>query len=304
MKFMTLMLIAIVIIAFVGCGAENPFIPTPADAVKIAGCITDIEKSEGKHYTIRADAACIDSLFDTSTDIITTQPESRTLASCAAPFGVDSQQILNDGILENNYKIGVVSDIDLERNDDGTWYVAKCRILSRTLRFQSPYPQQNDINDGDIIGFQAITSCSTTWRGTTCSYRSGKLIENISLQSADCQTDDVNQLSNPSTSIPVFAVKDDFVDVTGLIMAVETIKNFDPEPDDSADYHIVKAVMKCADGNLYRVDFVSSYRAEKFGIERTEVNRPSQTSFGEGDIITVKQTHNLISDSFGAYYEP
>ena len=305
MRFIIFAVIAVLVVAFAGCEAENPFTPTPADAVKIAGCITDIEKSEGKHYTIRADATCIDSIFNTPTDIITTEPESHTLTACTAPFGVDSQQILNDGMLDHNYKIGVVSDIDLERNDDGTWYINKCRILSRTLYFQSPHPQQNEINDGDIIGFQASTDCNTTWRGTTCWYTSGKLIENISLQSTDCQTDDVSQLSNPSTSMPILASKDDFVDVAGLIIAVETIKNLDSEPDNSADYHATKAVMKCADGNLYRVDFVSSYRAlTNLGSKELKSIVQSESAFGEGDVITVKQTFNLHSDSLMAYDKP
>ena len=273
---------------------------TPTVVQGVAGCYTGLN-IEGSAYKASFNKDCIDSLF-TSTD---NMPKSETLVmDCEFPFGVDSQQILNEGGLELHYKIGVVSDIDLERNDDGTWYIADCRILSRTLYFQAPYPQQNEINDGDIIGFQAITKCNTTWRGTTCWYSSGKLIENISLQSADCQIDDVNQLSNPSASIPSLATKDDFVDVTGLVMAVETIKNANLEPDDSADYHIRNAVMKCADGNLYRVGFTTSYRAEKFGIKRTEVNRPSQQAFGEGDIITVKQIYNLFTDSFTAYYEP
>lgn len=305
MKKCVSLLFVFFVVFSIGCDTGNPYLPTATDIVSMAGCIDDIEKSEGK-YILQADVRCVDGLFNEPTDVTPIQSEPTKFNGCSAPFGIDSQQILNEGILDIKYRIGVVSDINLERNDDGTWYIADCDILYKSLYFQAPYPQQHNFNDGDIIAFEAIRKSNTTWRGTVSWYSAGKFLENISEQSADCQIDDVSQLSNPSDSIPLFATKDDFVDVTGLIMAVQTVKNHDPEPDNPHDYLIAYAVMKCADGVLYKVTFETSYRADKFGTERVNVNRPSQDAFGEGDIITVKQTDNVstISDSFTAYYEP
>ena len=77
------------------------------------------------------------------------------------PFGVDSQKILNgDDIfgLRPKYVIGIVGDIDLEKNDDGTWYIDNCELSNfrdKNVYFVSPYPQQGDLKESDFIGFAA-----------------------------------------------------------------------------------------------------------------------------------------------------
>ena len=75
------------------------------------------------------------------------------------PFGVDSQKRLNKGILPSTYTIAIVSKPDFERNNDGTWYANNFQIsnyLDLTVLFASPYPQQNDLKEGDFIGVEAI----------------------------------------------------------------------------------------------------------------------------------------------------
>ena len=90
------------------------------------------------------------------------------------------------------------------------------------------------------------------------------------------------------------------------------MENEDPEPDDPSDYHIVQALMKCADGNLYIADFRSHRVVEENDFPDEKPRKfPSQDAFGEGDIITVMQTDSLsqgfrtqnLGLSFPAYYE-
>ena len=71
------------------------------------------------------------------------------------PFGVDSQKVLN----VNRYTIAIVSKLDFEKNDDGTWYAKNFQISNRfdhAVLFEPPYPQQNDLKEGDFIGIKAI----------------------------------------------------------------------------------------------------------------------------------------------------
>ena len=71
--------------------------------------------------------------------------------SCKGPYGIDSQKILSDRSGNPEYMIGIVSDINLEKNNDGTWYVHRCRLASSPftlpLTFASPYPQQYDLKE-------------------------------------------------------------------------------------------------------------------------------------------------------------
>ena len=77
-------------------------------------------------------------------------------------FGVDSQRMLNHS--DNfgpsrskfRYQIGIVSDIDLEKDDDGSWYIKSCSLPGSSMTrifFASPYPLQNDLMKGDFFGF-------------------------------------------------------------------------------------------------------------------------------------------------------
>ena len=178
---------------------------------------------------------------------------------CKGPFGVDSQQILNGDWRSPGYSIEVVGDIDLEKNNDGTWYVHACKLPSKantTVYFAPPYPQQNDLEEGDFIGFKG--NYNETLYGlqvVSSVYKSVKILDHISSQSVNCK---IRGLPVPSATIPLSSTIDDFVSVTGVVMAVETRKNSDPEPDDLSDYHIVTAVMKFANDRLYLVDFHDS----------------------------------------------
>ena len=67
MKLFTLSLFVIASVFTLGCSSENPMLPTAADVVNAAGCVTDIEKNEDGQYIVRADAECIDSLLDKQT---------------------------------------------------------------------------------------------------------------------------------------------------------------------------------------------------------------------------------------------
>ena len=201
------------------------------------------------------------------------------------PFGVDSQKILNgDDIfgLRPKYVIGIVGDIDLEKNDDGTWYIDNCELSNfrdKNVYFVSPYPQQGDLKESDFIGFAAHVA---PYLGFT----EGKMLENISSQSVNCRIDNIEVLSVP--------VKKRGVRVTGVVMAVEIRRNRNPEPDNPSDYLINRAVMKCADGNLYIANFDSFSR-----------HSPSHDAFGEGDVVTVEYSYfegkNRLE--FAAYYK-
>ena len=248
----------------------------------------------------------------------------KTLPSvdCKGPFGVDSQKILNKGtdnqygsglVLDYEYRIGIVTKIDLEKNNDGTWYIDNCELSHLIpLHFTKPYPQQNDFKVGDIIGFKATQNNVGGLQSLHSFYfYSGEMLENISLQSSDCKIDNMIQLSNPSKAIPTSASEKHFVNVTGVIMAIQTIKNGDPEPDDPSDYHIHSAVMKCADNNLYKIFFPRYYMVGErgFPIRKTPLQRAGQEAFREGDVITVKQISSLSltintfsTPAFEAYY--
>lgn len=219
--------------------------------------------------------------------------------SYRGPFGVDSQKILTDHPADPKYKIGIVSSINLEKNDDGTWYVYYCRLfdsLAYSLTFTSPYPQQYDLNVGDFIGFSA----NIIKDNADFFYRNGRMLENISSQTAQCKIDNISGLSTPSYGVPLFAREKDWVIVTGVIMAVEIERNADPEPDNPDDFQIHAAVMKCADGKLYVVDFERPI-SELLNIKLP--NLPSHDAFGEGDVVTVIQTSSVENLSFDAYYK-
>ena len=99
------------------------------------------------------------------------------------PFGVDSQKLLNHMALPSTYVMCIVSKLDLEKNDDGTWYVNNFRLsnmLDMMVFFASPYPQQNDLKEGDFIGVKASPQ---PYKGKAY-YSDAKIIENISSQSA------------------------------------------------------------------------------------------------------------------------
>ena len=244
-----------------------------------------------------------------SADVNNADTESSSIGGCEGPFGADSQKILNDDVKSPEYEIGMVSKVDLEKNDDGTWYVHSCKMKlifgSYTLYFTSPYPQQNDLKEGDIIGFTA----KGTIREGSLSYHSGKMVEHISSQSVKCKIDDMNGLSTPSYTMPSF--EKDFVNLTGVIIAVQTEKNPDPEPDNPSDYLITKVVMKFSDGKLYIVDFgmnnfmYEGLRKRGLPTEIPSVNLPDQDAFGEGDVVTVTQTSSayVSEPMFSGYYK-
>ena len=243
--------------------------------------------------------------------VTSTKKETSLSSDCKGPFGFDSQKALNKSSIE--YKIGVVSEIDLEKNDDGTWYVDNCKLLDEngvfdiSLRFASPYPQQNDLKEGDFFGF-----ASQQYIGDSIDiyirYRSGKILENISSQSVKCDIDSIGELSTPAEG-------EELGDVTGVIMAIEIKENDDPEPDNPDDFQISQVVMKCADGNLYLVNLLgksfytllSSIWSPKNLEKYRGVNLPSYDTFGEGDVVTVMQestvSDTLNNPSFRAFYK-
>ena len=234
-----------------------------------------------------------------------TDAEISPTEDCKGPFGVDSQKILNDDP-DSAYEIGVVSSLDLEKNDDGTWYVDNCELSNwnnKSIYFTRPYPQQHDLKEGDFIGFTANFQSLIFGGKKTYYYTDVKVLDYISSQSTNCKIDGISGLSTPSRTILSSRrpSEEDFVNVTGLIMAVQTEKNNDPEPDDPSDYHIYQAAMKCADGQLYMVEFGINKAMFKY----INVNLPGSDAFGEGDIVTVRQTVKVDPDdsSFPAYYK-
>ena len=202
---------------------------------------------------------------------------------CKGPFGFDSQKISPETL---KYEIGVVSKIDLEKNPDGSWYVASCKFSNKigNVHFTSPYPQQNDLREGDFIGF---TASLQGVRGSNITYGSGKIFENISARSAKCKIDDLPQSSTPyAHEYMSWMMSFEKLNrpVTGVVMALNIGRNPDPEPDNPSDYLIYQVVMKCADGNLYLAGFSDA------------IDCPSHGTFVEGDIITVTQTIPVDDD--------
>ena len=217
------------------------------------------------------------------------------------PFGVDSQKLLNKGILPSTYMIAIVSKLDFERNNGGTWYANNFQVsnyLDLAVLFASPYPQQNDLKEGDFIGIKAIPrsykindfvsspikiDIHMKVRNDGTYFSKAKILENISSQSVNCNIDNISELSVPGVGR----------NVTGVIMAVEIKPNRNPEPDNPSDYVIRQAVMKCADGNLYIANF------------STSTHHPPSHAFGEGDVVTVgySYTDNRNRLEFAAYYK-
>ena len=237
--------------------------------------------------------------------------------SCKGPFGFDSQKILNEPPIINRltlscsmeYMIAIVSDVNLEKNNDGTWYVYSCNLLGYpglTVFFTSPNPQQNDLKEGNFIGITGefpysqdmMITRTRPWTVTA------KILDHISSQSLNCKIDDISVLSTPTGRI------EDIGYVTGVIMAVQIKKNRNPEPDNPDDYQIVKAAMKCADGKLYMVHFelhkgILDGAVGFSGDPVSNVNLPSHDAFGEGDVVTVTQTTptRIVAPIFEAYYK-
>ena len=248
-----------------------------------------------------------------SADSPDTESESSSTEGCKGPFGIDSQKILNDDT-DPKYMIGIVGDIDLERNNDGTWYINNCKLsnmLDEDLDFAAPYPKQNDLKEGNFIGFEAdFRVFESTFSGLISYYRTGKILDHISSQSVKCRIDDINGLSIPSQTMEMVGLsltpgERKFVDVTGVIMAVQTVKNEDPEPDNPSDYLIEVVAMKCADGNLYIANFRTFYTTMRAIDTAFNINLPSQEALGEGDIVTVKQASPISKSNltFWAYYK-
>ena len=148
-----------------------------------------------------------------SADFTNTQKGKSSSDGCKGPFGFDSQKALTDFppdvlLVTNNgygkfseikYYIGVVSEIDLEKNDDGTWYVANCSLSNDTrVHFKAPFPQQNELKKGDFIGFKATLVRQTIGDNY---YFKGEILEHLSSQSTDCKIDDIRQLTKPTKRI-------------------------------------------------------------------------------------------------------
>ena len=268
--------------------------------VVILGCApyntslgTQVAKEEKPTVDLKAQAASLLNLIQIQS----------SRESCKGPYGIDSQKILSDGWGNPEYMIGIVSDIDLEKNNDGTWYVHKCMLASyliTPLTFASPYPQQYDLKEGDFIGFkgdlQPIRAGGKNYR----TYHSVKILDYISSQSANCQV--IAGFPTPSKNVSFLGVRGEkFAMVTGIVMAVQTQKNSNPEPENPSNYYIVTAVMKFADGKLYIVDFPSSIfvqdsvpNSQLLKIDRVDTPHLSQDAFGEGDVVTVIQTSSTL----------
>ena len=267
------------------------------------------------------------STMDSQTAVVTKTTNTQTKIPSASgregQFGVDSQKVLNKGV-DPEYMIAIVTDIDLEKlekNNNGTWYVDSCKATTPSrhikLFFTSPYPQRYDLKKGDFIGFTAkYVAFEKKGSEEFAVYRSTKILDHISSQSVKRKIYGIRGLSTPSNRLPYASAKNDFVRVTGVVMAVQTIENENPEPDNPSDYLITDVVMKCADGNLYLASFhFHNFWAKLLGENRSKlysinvhpghehVNFPSQDAFGEGDVITVIQTYSVETfPYFAAYY--
>ena len=309
------LLFIIAMIAVGGC-AENPIIPDSVDVAAFVDCATDVEKVDG-NYIVRADAACIDGLLGVPVDASQVPPQS--IQGCEGPFGLDSGDettyIKNN--IHNSLDVGVVTDVNLERNADGSWYVHECKVwigygneydTAHTVRFRSPQPVQFEINKGDYISF---LSGGGIWRWQNIrvgliGFKNCELYENISTQSIACDVSAPNGVLEPSNSMEVLPSEEDFVKVTCLVLSVNLIRNFDPEPDNPDDYLIQKAVVKCADGNLYIARFTERFSLWKGNsLELINKYRPGQGTFNEGDVVTLTQISNLGPNGwyFNVYYE-
>ena len=170
-----------------------------------------------------------------SADFTNAQKGKSSSSDCKGPFGIDSQKISSEAL---EYMIGIVSNINLEKNPDGSWYIASCRLSNEvyTVRFAPPYPQQNDLREGDFIGY---TASPQSVRGSNITYGSGKIFENISAQSAKCKIDDLPHSSTPyAHEYMSWMMSFEKLNrpVTGVVMALNIGRNPDPEPDNPSDY--------------------------------------------------------------------
>ena len=316
MKFWEFFFI-ITIVVVGGCG-QNPIVPDSVDVVKLVGCATDVEKIDG-NYIVRADAACVDGLFPTPIDLSNAQREALTIEGCEGPFGLDSTDettYVKNNVHYNQY-LGFVTSVDLERNADGSWYVHECRVwlgfgneydTAHTVRFSVPQPAQFEINEGDYVSFLGGVPI---WRWSALrdgliGWQHCSLYENISTQSISCEVPASNGILKPSDTIKVLAGEKDFVKITCLVLSVNLIRNRDLEPDNPHDYLINKAVVRCADGNLYIARFVTHLSVwNENNFERVTKYQPGQGTFGEGDVIALTQVRNLGPNGwyFDVYYE-
>ena len=316
MKFWEFFFI-ITIVVVGGCG-QNPIVPDSVDVVKLVDCATDVEKVDGQ-YIVRANAACVDDLLGSPIDESNAQLEVGPIDGCEGPFGLDSgdETTYEKNNIRYNSYMGIVTDVDLERNADGSWYVHECKVwlgfgneydTAHTVRFKSPQPTQFQINDGDYINF---LSGGLIWRWKNLregliGFQNCELYENVSTQSISCEVPVPNDILKPSETIKVLPGEDDFVKIMCLVLSVNLIRNRDLEPDNPHDYLINKAVVRCADGNLYIARFVtrlSIWNENKF--ESITKYQPGQGTFGEGDVITLTQVRNLGPNGwyFDVYYE-
>ena len=300
-----------------GCG-ENPIVPDSVDVAKIAGCATEVEKIDGQ-YIVRADAACVDSLIGSPIEVSDAQPEVVSIDGCEGPFGLDSAD--ETTYVRNNTRytlyMGIVTDVDLERNADGSWYVHECKVwlgfgneydTAHTVRFSAPQPAQFEINEGDYISFLGGVPI-WRWRALRdglIGWQHCSLYENISTQSISCEVPAPNGILKPSDTMEILPGEDDFVKITCLVLSVNLRRNRDPEPDNPHDYLINKAVVRCADGNLYLARFIThlTIRNEN-NFESITKFQPSQGSFAEGNVITLTQVRRLVPNGryFDVYYE-
>ena len=307
----------ITIVVMIGCG-ENSIVSDSVDVVKLAICTTDIEKIDG-NYIVRADAACIDDLFSAPIGVNGIQPTVSSIEGCKGPFGADSGDettYVRNNVHYNHY-LGIVTSVNLERHEDGSWYVHECKVwlgfgneydTAHTVRFKAPQPAQFEINEGDYVGF---LSGGGIWRWEAIrrgliGFKNCELYENVSSQSISCAVTVPNSVVSPSNTIGILLREDDFVKVPCLVLSINLIRNPDPEPESPDDYLINKAVVKCADEDLYIARFVESisvWNANAF--ESINKYKPGQGTFGEGDVIMLTQIRNLGPNGwyFDVYYE-
>ena len=247
------------------------------------------------------------------------QPGTQPIAGCEGPFGVDSgdETTFIKNNIHSSLDVGVVTDINLERNEDGSWYVHECKVwlgfgneydTAHTVIFRSPQPAQFEINKGDYISF---LSGGGIWRWSAIregliGFKNCELYENVSTQSIACDVSAPNGVLEPSSSMAALPSEEDFVKVTCLVLSVNLVRNFDPESDNPSDYLIEKAIVKCADGNLYIANFVRLFSLWKGNaFEIVEKYRPGQGTFNEGDVVTLTQIRDIGSNGwyFNVYYE-
>ena len=92
-----------------------------------------------------------------------------------------------------------------------------------SIYFTSPCPQRHDLKEGDFIGFSGKFISVEQEGSKKFRAYSSKLLK-IYLRNHSCKVVGISKLSIPIYEYPCDGEKKDFVKVTGVIIAVQTIE--------------------------------------------------------------------------------